>query len=494
MQYSNLSCKFNTYSIEGNDNLMKVKLRIIHDGYNKKTNITLDAIKDAEESLKNIPILARVLDDGTDFNEHDVGLQKVNGEYKLVYIEKAIGVIGSDTEISYETIDDKTYLNATGYIWTKYNKDAERIINESDEKGCSMEIDLIDYVTDEENDSITINKFEFTGVTILGDHVESAGYDTVLEKYSLSSIYKKEIKELYKEIYSLKNNDIKEEDLMEDEIKDEEVIVEEVKDETIVEKEDKPIIEQEYSLSADDMYNMIYKKLEGEKVEVVDYWGDKYLSSKYWVDTILPIDKIVILSENGNYYDYFGVPFEIVGDDVELMMDQKKQYIREWREKVESQNEIIPMSFSKDDTLKEIVLDKFSKQEKEYEEKLETYSTEKNKEIETLKEEVSNLQQYKAEKESVELEQKVEEISEEFANLSEDEVYSLKKEAIEGKLSLEMFKKELVYLVGVKAMSSKEKYSVDKDKPVSAPVFNIEPTKDEIKPYGGLFEDNGINY
>lgn len=493
MQYSNLSCKFNTYAIEGNENLMKVKLRIIHDGYNKKTNVTLDAIKDAEESLKNIPILARVLEDGSDFNEHDVGLQKVNGEYKLVYIEKPIGVIGSDTEISYETIDDKTYLNATGYIWTKYNKDAERIINESDEKGCSMEIDLIDYVQNDEDDSITINKFEFTGVTILGDHIESAAYDTILEKYSLNSIYKKELKELYKEIYSL-NNNIKEENLMEDEVKDDEIVEDDKKEETIVEKEDQPIIKQEYSLSVDDMYTMIHKKLESDKVEVVDYWGDKYLENKYWVNTILPMDKIVILSENGNYYDYFGVPFEIVGDDVELMMDKKKPYIREWREKVESQNEIIPMNFAKDDTLKEVVLDKFSKQEKEFEEKLENYSIEKNKEIEELKKEVVDLQQYKAEKESVELEQKVEEISEEFANLSEDEVYSLKKEAIEGKLSLEMFKKELVYLVGVKAMSSKEKYSVDKDTTVSAPVFDIEPDKDEVKPYGGLFENNGINY
>lgn len=485
-QYTTLKCKFETYSETSNPNLLNVKLRVMHDGENRKSKVSLKAIKEAEETLRNTPILARVLDDGSDFNEHDTKLERVNGKYKLKYIEKPIGVIGYDSEITYEEDDERTYINATGYIWTRYSQDAVEIIKNSDQKGVSMEIQILEGQLNED-DVYEITKFVFTGVTVLGDHIESAMYDTYLETYSVVKDYKEELKKIYKEIYSLQNNkevtdsmSKKVEDTKDTNVKVDPIPIEDKVDEKVEDTKEADTNSTEssidnvetYSLSVDDLYRMINKVLETEKKEMTDWDGEQYLVPKYWIETILPMDKIVVLSEYGNWGEYYGVPFEVSGDSVQLNMDSMVGYVREWREKKTGEE---VMTFSLSDEVNKHAMEKYSKVKEDLKE-----ANSKLKELEN----------YKAEKDKEELEAKVEEVTSEFS-LEESEIAEIKDEVLTGNIDLEQYTKELYCLVGMKSLKSKEKYSVDKVGFIGLENYSVEE-KDE-KPYGDLFEKYGNN-
>lgn len=472
-QYATLECKVETYSETSNPNLMNVKLRVMHDGENKKSKISLDAIKEAEDTLRNTPILARVLDDGSDFNEHDTKLERVDGKYKLKYLEKPIGVIGHDSEIRYETINGRTYLTATGYIWSRYCQEAVEIIKNA-QKGVSMEIQILEGKLNED-DVYEVTKFVFTGVTVLGDHVESAMYDTYLETYSVMKDYKKELEKIYKEIYSLKNNDKEVSDSMTKKVENIKDSREDVKvdpNQTKNKVDEKAKTNQEdktHSLSVDDLYRMINKVLETEKKEIKDWDGEQYPVSKYWIETILPMDKIVVLSEHGNWGEYFGVPFEVSGDSIQLDMNKMVGYVREWREKKVGEEVI---TFLSADEEKKHAMEKYSK----------------------VKEDLKKLKEYKDVKDKEELEKKVEDIIANFKGLDEDEVEELKSKVLEGKLGLDEFKKELFCLVGMKSLKSKEKYSIDKknNKVGFIGLEGYSLSIEEEKPYGGLFEKYGM--
>lgn len=509
-----LSCDLEVYSTTDNPNIMNVKLKIMHDGENKKTIVTKEALEGAEDSLRNVPIMARILDDGSDFNEHDMKLEKVNGKYKIKYLEKAIGVVGYDSDITYTEEDGRTYINATGYIWTRYNQDAVDIINESDQKGISMEIKIEDGYMDEESGLFTVTKFTFTGITVLGEHIESAMYDTYLETYSLSEGLKNQIAEMCNEIYSL-NNEKEVDELMakkkvENPIEDTKIVDDTKTDETeptgegkndnvednknpedtseddesnedsneTVEDEENPVDPNEqYSMSADDIYRNITKILENETVEVTS-WGETYTTRKYWVCDILPMDKITILEDSQNWGTFYGVPFDYNNDDITLNLTMLKPYVREWREKVEGDNIEI---YSDNKEIQNLVN--------------KTYSNQKTK-IEELTEEISKLEVYKAEKDKEELTAKVEEISSEFNEIEESEIASVKQEVLDGNINVEEFEKELYCMVGMKSKKSKETYSNDK-KPDDVKMLDLEnyslnDDECEYEPYGDIFKKYGI--
>lgn len=506
--YTNLNCEIYDYNATENENLLKVKIRVAHDGYNKKTKISWDAIEEARESIRNTPILARVLDNEEDFNEHDVELVRKKGKYKLNYVEKAIGVIGYDSELGTETIGDRKYLTATGYIWTKYNSEATQIIEESDEKGVSMEIQILEGGIDEEDGVYDVKKFLFTGVTVLGDHVEPAMYDSILVKYSIANDCKQELQAIYQAIYSL-NNEKEEKESMSD-VKDNEIVDDKVEDTTEVEdnkEEDQvkdtdekteeeqpegnegseePIVDnnEQFSLSVDDIYSAISDKLNEDKIEV-DYWGETYLESRYWINTILPMDKIVVLNEAMNWNKYVGVPFDFNGDNVELYMDQAVPYIREWRAKNEGETE--PTNYSIQENIEKLGKESFSKM---------------NETITSLNSELEKLQVFKAEKDKEEREVEVKEIVADFDALKEEEYDEIMAQAIEGELGIEQFKKELFCMLGMKSYSSKEKFSNKDEKEETVKTLGLQNYdngyKEEINgkakndKYGGIFEKYGI--
>ena len=239
MKFSKVPCSAKAYSLEGDSNLMKVKITVMHDGINYNgSKFTLQDMKRAEESVKNIPILGYVLRDTDgnldDFDGHNMETRIKDSdkgfEIETYYLEKPIGVVPESCNPRYEEIDGLNHLIVDGYIWKSYSNGSYKLIENSSFKGVSMEIEVLDGNWNELENVYDITDYRYTGITVLGDMVEPAMGDTCkIQKYSACADYKDALADIYREIYSLERK----EDNME-----------EIKDEVIVETQQKPEIEE----------------------------------------------------------------------------------------------------------------------------------------------------------------------------------------------------------------------------------------------------------
>ena len=239
MKFSKVPCSAKAYSLEGDSNLMKVKITVMHDGINYNgSKFTLQDMKRAEESVKNIPILGYVLRDTDgnldDFDGHNMETRIKDGdkgfEIETYYLEKPIGVVPESCNPRYEEIDGLNHLIVDGYIWKSYSNGSYKLIENSSFKGVSMEIEVLDGNWNELENVYDITDYRYTGITVLGDMVEPAMGDTCrIQKYSACADYKDALADIYREIYSLERK----EDNME-----------EIKDEVIVETQQEPEIEE----------------------------------------------------------------------------------------------------------------------------------------------------------------------------------------------------------------------------------------------------------
>lgn len=498
MKYSNLECKMSTFSEVENPNLMKVKILVQHDGQNKNgSKFSLDAIKKAEPTIKNIPILAYIKQDEdgeVDFDEHNMitKLTETEDGLKLTtyYLEQPIGLIPESTEIEYVEQDGRTYLQVTGYIWKRYSNEAYDIINECEEKGTSMEIEVFSGAKDDEDGFYDITDYGFLGITCLSDNVAPGMFNTTIKKYSSNKNYKKCLEDIYKEIYSIGKEDVVMEnetqviETVEDVVADTQVnpeVVEtefdisnevettEVEAEEVEQVEETPeeteVIEENFSLSMDNITNSINSVLKDRKVETEDYWGDKYTAREFYLWTIIPQDGIAVVEDNINYYNYYGVPYSFNGDDVVLDFDAKVPYIQEWRAKNEGD---VVNTFTKEDELKDVVLNKFA---------------DKESMIENLKGDLSKLEEFKAKVDTEELKSNIEEISNKFA--LDTDITDLKNKALNKDISLEQFEEKIGYLFALEVVENQKKFSANESQPTKVKVVDTddEPKK---KPYGGL--------
>lgn len=237
MKFSKVPCSAKAYSLEGDSNLMKVKITVMHDGINYNgSKFTLQDMKRAEESVKNIPILGYVLRDTDgnldDFDGHNMETRIKDSdkgfEIETYYLEKPIGVVPESCNPRYEEIDGLNHLIVDGYIWKSYSNGSYKLIENSSFKGVSMEIEVLDGNWNELENVYDITDYRYTGITVLGDMVEPAmGNTCKIQKYSACADYKDALADIYREIYSLERK----EDNME-----------EIKDEVIVETQQEPEI------------------------------------------------------------------------------------------------------------------------------------------------------------------------------------------------------------------------------------------------------------
>lgn len=268
MKFSKIPCSAKAYSLEGDSNLMKVKITVMHDGINYNgSKFTLQDMKRAEESVKNIPILGYVLRDTDgnldDFDGHNMETRIKDSdkgfEIETYYLEKPIGVVPESCNPRYEEIDGLNHLIVDGYIWKSYSNGSYKLIENSSFKGVSMEIEVLDGNWNELENVYDITDYRYTGITVLGDMVEPAMGDTCkIQKYSACADYKDALADIYREIYSLERK----EDNME-----------EIKDEVIVEKQQEPeteeVVESEEVTQTEEIVEEVETPEETEVVEEV---------------------------------------------------------------------------------------------------------------------------------------------------------------------------------------------------------------------------------
>ena len=155
---------------EDNDLLMYAPIRLCHTLTNKnKSHISEKSMKDAIPSAYNMPILGYIYKD--DEGEYQFAGHEffVNDKKEVEYEEVPTGVIPESAGlklIKYDG-DDRSYLEGIGIIWRTYSK-ASEIIEREKELSVSVELCVDELSFDSKNKELVIDKFRFSGVTILG--------------------------------------------------------------------------------------------------------------------------------------------------------------------------------------------------------------------------------------------------------------------------------------------------------------------------------------
>lgn len=489
-----LPCQILSFSqaYEDDDDLMKVRIKVCHTGENPNgSDFSLASLTKAQPTLSNRPILAySVFDEESfevvDFGGHDMEhkiIENENGEYELKtrYLETPLGVINENHEYSLEIDEEtgETYPVITGFIWKSYSNGAWKLIEQG--KGVSMEISVKSGVYNKQRKIFEIEDFSYRGITVLSDSVEPAMKGANIEKYTVTDINnsvemfnnklkEKEVGNVSEVIESVVDTEVAEnevDNVVETEPTDEVVeITEESKENKKVEETE---VVEEFALSVDNIRNSINSQLKDRMVEVEDWWGDTYQTREFYLFDILPHEKVAVVEDNCNYYNYYGIPYEIQGDTAVLKYDEKVAYIQEWRPKNEGETLAV---FEKKDELKNIVLEKFENKEAE---------------LKTIKENLSKLQEFKSKIDLEELKGQVDEISNKY-DLDVDTT-ELKEKAITKDITLEQFEKELKVLFAEKVLEN-GKFSKDvKEEPAKVTVTSHEEGKII---YGGLFEKHGL--
>lgn len=171
---ANMSCLFSQSTEPISSNLVPVKLTLLHDDLNRNSSsISMDAIKMAEPSLKNKPILAYIRKDENgefDFAGHEIEITLSEDGVKTTYLERPVGIIPESTKVEYISKDGKIYAACNGYIYKDYSNETLELIEKTNGKCVSVELSVEDGHID--MDSIFhITKFDYLGVTILSDDV-----------------------------------------------------------------------------------------------------------------------------------------------------------------------------------------------------------------------------------------------------------------------------------------------------------------------------------
>ena len=414
MKSARIPCKFNLEQME-HPNLMKCRLKVAKTGKNwNGSKFSIESFKKAENTLKNIPILAyikQIDDDKYDFDGHNIEMRTTETPNKLVtkfhYLERPIGIIPESNNIGYEEEDGETFICCDGYIWKSYANDGLDILMNADTKSVSMEIEIIDGFMDEEDDYyFDITDFIFQGVTVLGDDVPPAIDGASITKYSNFSAYKEMFSEMLFEINKLNKEG---EDM--DELNNE-VVVEEVIDD-VVEEVVEEAVKEPAEVVEDEVKDEPAEEAEEDKVEDDIKTPEELLDEVEDVEVVEEVEDVVE---------------EEVKDDFSIFNDIL---------------ETVPSSIEElHDVLKDMI-GSFGKEVNDLKEKLDSQSAE-----------LSRLQEFEKEIKSEELKADMEVIVEKYS-MNSDELAELKEKVLTNELTMEGFEKEVAFLYATSHLAIK---------------------------------------
>ena len=155
------------------DGFMKVKLKSCHTGKNRnRSGITDENMNKYKHTFKGRPILGAIYKTDTgeyEFRAHDMKIVENGDDTEIDYIEQPIGVISQMDEpyLEYDKDEEKNYLMVNGTIFSDYSRAAE-ILERRKTCKCSVEIAVEELSYNCDEDYLSIDKFRFSGVTILG--------------------------------------------------------------------------------------------------------------------------------------------------------------------------------------------------------------------------------------------------------------------------------------------------------------------------------------
>lgn len=447
---------------------VKIWLMHLHENLNG-SYFSKEVVIDAIPTLANTPILAFIeenSDGEIDFSDHRMVLVKKDGEYSIKYLGQAIGVIPSDNNARFETrlCDDgveREFLVCDGLIWNKWDEPID-IFNRDAVKWQSMELHD-DYEGYWDKDGLFhFTKFRFFGACALGKDVLPAMHNATIEaQFSYKDIFK-DIQEKMEQFkaFAQEGGQV---------------------------MEDNKNLKTDFALTNNQLLDEIRAEL--YKEYTLDPWGFKIY--RYWY--VDHTDSLVIAEDTEDGYRLVGFNYTLENDKVTIDFESKKR-VRVMYEVIEDDTQQLEFNITSKDKVKYDLKVK----EKELEQ---TFSTQKEEEVNKVKQEftsleekynkleqeVNELRQFKSNKLAEERAKAEQELYEYFsAELTEEEIAEVK--AVASEYTLEQLEEKLFTLIGKKKanfskQSKKEKKSIKID-------LEIE-TKEKTSKYGDLFERFG---
>lgn len=162
----------------------RVRMKLMHSGLNRNNSyFEKEVIDKAQDSFKNIPILADVQPTGDedlplDYTAHTMHVEDDafnEGKQKIIYDEKVVGVIPemNDYELILNEETGNYEVFATGLLYRDYgNYVCDILEKRGGETKVSMEIICDDVSYNAEKDYLEVNEMLAQGVTLLGSDVE----------------------------------------------------------------------------------------------------------------------------------------------------------------------------------------------------------------------------------------------------------------------------------------------------------------------------------
>lgn len=245
--------------------IAKVKIYVMYEGRNR--NHTHFSRKMIEEKLiptmYGMPIVGEFKAEGEDFGDHGGKVTIQGDDVKYESTTVAYGFIPESAEIKWEEVEEKNgvsrdYLVSDAYVWYKRFPEVERILEEP--RNQSMEIEIINAQWDEKLGAYDILDAEFAGACILGLNVEPCFESAKIGKFALEKM-KFDLNEMAKELKEvIKDSEVKtemenEKDLVVEETAVEETtkVVEEVAEE-VAEESTEEVVEETAEIQATEEY------------------------------------------------------------------------------------------------------------------------------------------------------------------------------------------------------------------------------------------------
>lgn len=500
----------------------KVKIYLMHTGKNLNNSIfNKSTVEDALPSLANIPIVGYISSDKVneaDFNGHEQRIVIDKDGVKFEYLGRVYGIIPETNNAQFEmkTVDgvEREFLTCEGLLYNKF-PEAVEIFERDGQKPQSMELESGSIEGKfNKNGVYEFSKFKFEAACVLGENVTPAMTGSLIEKFSVSTM-QDEVKELLAEFnkyFTNFNSEIskkggenvdKKHEMLEQFSQLGEKVLEQMKqslesysleeleskllqmseaepreDESLDPPADEFTQDEDKTDEVPDEFALSGKQLESEirnalsKEKYTDDWG--WESRLFW---FVDYDENRVIAEESKENRLVSLNYSLNGDFIEIDFASKKPVKISYVD-MEGESSV---GFALTSTeRKEFELNqKVELTTKEVEEKF----SEDKKEIETAKEELTTLREFKAGKDK---EEKLS-VIEKFSELPEDvvkpfieEVEKYSKDELELNLLAEVGKLNLSF--------SKKQVKKNGNDPIVS-LTNFESTKKDAPAWFSLVEE-----
>lgn len=175
------------------EGLIPFSAKAYHDNVNlNKSFISTESLENTLPSATLRPILAHVVEkeDGTfDFGSHDFEIEERDGEEKVRYLERPIGVIYGENSIEF---DEKAGVNRAilhGFLYEDYSNREIEILERRKTTACSVELRIREMSYDANQKILNLDDFFVGGLTLLGEDVSPgmAGSELALDNFNLKN-------------------------------------------------------------------------------------------------------------------------------------------------------------------------------------------------------------------------------------------------------------------------------------------------------------------